>query len=115
MSLSTLSIIDYVLLVLLLLSSTAIGVIFGFIKSKRNSAKEFLLGKPSIRKYLALNLIRFEFGMALADGGMGVFPTAMSVMVSFLSAITLLGAPSEVYASGTMFMYSGEHAKLAHC
>ena len=49
--------------------------------------------------------------MASADGGMSVFPTAMSIMVSFISAITLLGTPSEVYASGTMFMYSGEYVK----
>ncbi|UJR32988.1 hypothetical protein I4U23_020450 [Adineta vaga] len=36
---------------------------------------------------------------------MGVFPTALSIMVSFLSAITLLGTPSEVYLFGTMYCY----------
>ena len=46
--------------------------------------------------------------MFVADGNMGVFPTAMSIMVSFISAITLLGTPTEVYMSGTMFMYSGK-------
>lgn len=40
----TLSAVDYVLLVLLLLASALIGVIFGVFKSKKNSAKEFLLG-----------------------------------------------------------------------
>ncbi|CAF3427508.1 unnamed protein product [Rotaria socialis] len=78
-----LSAVDYVILVVLLLASAVIGAIFGFVKSKKSSAKEFLL----------------------ADGGMGVIPTALSIMVSFLSAITLLGTPSEVYLFGTMYCY----------
>ncbi|CAF2576719.1 unnamed protein product [Rotaria sp. Silwood2] len=78
-----LSAVDYVLLVILLLASAVIGAIFGFVKSKKSSAKEFLL----------------------ADGGMAVLPTALSIMVSFLSAITLLGTPSEVYLFGTMYVY----------
>jgi hypothetical protein len=41
---ATLGVADYVLLVILLLGSAVIGVIFGFFKSKKNSAKEFLLG-----------------------------------------------------------------------
>ncbi|CAF3574624.1 unnamed protein product [Rotaria sp. Silwood1] len=83
MVLRTLSAVDYVLLILLLLSSAVIGAIFGFFKSKKSSAKEFMI----------------------ADGGMGVFPTALSIMVSFLSAITLLGTPSEIYMYGTMYCY----------
>ncbi|CAF4266580.1 unnamed protein product, partial [Adineta steineri] len=38
----TLSAVDYVILVILLLSSAVIGVIFGFYKSKKSSAAEFL-------------------------------------------------------------------------
>ena len=44
MPLRTLSIVDYVVLATLLLSSTAIGVIFGFVKRKNTSTKEYLLG-----------------------------------------------------------------------
>ncbi|CAF1354557.1 unnamed protein product [Adineta ricciae] len=83
MATRTLSAIDYVILVILLLLSSVIGIIFGFFKSKKSSAKEFLL----------------------ADGNMAVFPTALSISVSFLSAITLLGTPSEVYLFGTMYLY----------
>ncbi|CAF3770432.1 unnamed protein product [Rotaria sordida] len=43
MVLRTLSAVDYVLLIMLLLSSAVIGAIFGFFKSKKSSAKEFLL------------------------------------------------------------------------
>jgi hypothetical protein len=39
-----LSAVDYILLVIVLLSSSVIGVLFGFFKSKRSSAKEFLMG-----------------------------------------------------------------------
>ncbi|CAF4961674.1 unnamed protein product [Rotaria sp. Silwood1] len=38
-----LSAVDYVILVILLLSSAVIGAIFGFFKSNKNSAQEFLL------------------------------------------------------------------------
>jgi hypothetical protein len=44
MALRTLSAVDYVLLIILLLSSAVIGAGFGFFKSKKSSAKEFLLG-----------------------------------------------------------------------
>ncbi|CAF0997996.1 unnamed protein product [Rotaria sordida] len=38
---------------------------------------------------------------------MSAFPTALSIMVSFLSAVTLLGTPSEIYIYGTMYCYQG--------
>ncbi|CAF3681255.1 unnamed protein product [Adineta steineri] len=44
---------------------------------------------------------------------MRVFPTALSIMVSFLSAITILGTPSEVYMSGTMFWYQAAAWSIA--
>ncbi|CAF4765681.1 unnamed protein product, partial [Rotaria sp. Silwood1] len=43
MALRTLSAVDYILLIMLLLSSAVIGAVFGFFKSKKSSAKEFLL------------------------------------------------------------------------
>ena len=57
MALRTLSVVDYILLILLLLSSAVIGAIFGFCKSKKSSAKEFLLGTN-----ILVDLLRtFEF------------------------------------------------------
>ncbi|CAF3768945.1 unnamed protein product [Adineta steineri] len=52
-------------------------------KSKKSSAREYLL----------------------ANGEMGVIPTALSLTVSFVSAISVLGMPSEIYMHGTMFLY----------
>ena len=54
MAVTTLSAADYVILVILLLSSAVIGVIFGFFKSKKNSAKEFLLGSI-LKDFIILN------------------------------------------------------------
>lgn len=34
-----------------------------------------------------------------------MFPVALSLTVSFMSAITVLGTPSEVYLHGTMFWW----------
>ena len=36
-----------------------------------------------------------------ADGDMPLFPVAFSLMASFISSITLLGYPAEVYQYGT--------------
>jgi solute carrier family 5 (sodium-coupled monocarboxylate transporter), member 8/12 len=38
---------------------------------------------------------------------MGVIPISMSLIASFMSGITILGNPSEVYMHGTMFWLSG--------
>jgi hypothetical protein len=45
---------------------------------------------------------------SLANGKMDVIPTALSLTVSFLSAISLLGMPSEIYMHGTMFLYQSK-------
>ena len=39
----------------------------------------------------------------LADGQMKTLPVAISLLVSFLSAITLLGVPSEIYTYGAQY------------
>jgi hypothetical protein len=44
-----------------------------------------------------------------------VFPTALSIMVSFLSAVTLLGTPSEIYLYGTMYCYQGIENERCSC
>ena len=39
----------------------------------------------------------------LGGKSMGVFPMTMSLVASFMSAITLLGTPAEVYKNGTQY------------
>lgn len=77
------SLLDYVLFGLTLAISSGIGVFYAIWDRNKKSTNNFLL----------------------AGGNMSVFPVAMSLLVSFMSAITLLGAPAEVYNVNTMYMW----------
>ena len=73
--------VDYVIFGLMLLISALIGVFFGFFRRKKNTSQEILLGGRN----------------------MGVFPSSLSLLASFMSGITILGNPSEVYNYGEPF------------
>ncbi|KAI1292154.1 Sodium-coupled monocarboxylate transporter 1 [Halotydeus destructor] len=69
--------VDYGVFLLLLVVSGAIGAYYA-IWGKQKTAADFLLGNRSL----------------------GVFPVALSLFSSFVSAIALLGFPAEVYQYG---------------
>ncbi|RWS02291.1 sodium-coupled monocarboxylate transporter 1-like protein, partial [Dinothrombium tinctorium] len=72
---------DYCVFGFMLLVSAIIGVYYAFVDRKKNTTSEFLMGGRSI----------------------GVFPVSLSLVASFLSAITLLGTPVEIYSYGTSY------------
>lgn len=72
---------DYVVFSLTLLFSAAIGLYYAIVDRKKDSEKEFLL----------------------AGRSMSIFPVSLSLLSSFISAITLLGTPAEVYKYNTMY------------
>ncbi|KAJ8021821.1 Sodium-coupled monocarboxylate transporter 1 [Holothuria leucospilota] len=72
---------DYVILVGMLSVSAFIGIYHAFVGGGQKTADTFLL----------------------ADRNMNPFPVAVSLVASFISAITVLGTPAEVYVYGTMF------------
>ncbi|XP_076359006.1 sodium-coupled monocarboxylate transporter 1-like [Tachypleus tridentatus] len=72
---------DYVVFAGMLTVSASIGIYYACSGSKQSTTKEFLMG----------------------DRSMSVFPVSMSVLASFMSAITLLGTPAEVYQYGTQY------------
>lgn len=77
---------DYLVFSLMLLVSVGIGIYHGFIGGgKQKTAAEFLL----------------------ADGDMNPIPVAMSLTASFISAVTFLGTPGEVYIYGSFFIWFG--------
>uniref|UniRef100_A0A6A7FWQ0 Sodium-coupled monocarboxylate transporter 1-like n=2 Tax=Hirondellea gigas TaxID=1518452 RepID=A0A6A7FWQ0_9CRUS len=78
---------DYLVFSAMLLVSIAIGFYYGFVdKSGANDTTEDFL---------------------LAGKSMTTFPIAMSLIASFMSAITLLGTPSEVYQNGFVYYLIG--------
>ena len=75
---------DYLVFVMMLLLCIMIGIYFGFMKGhKSNSETEYLMGGRN----------------------MMVFPVALSLIASFISGITLLGLPTEVYSFGIQYVY----------
>lgn len=73
---------DYVVFAALFLVCASIGVFFAVKERKKKSSKEFLVG-----------------GRQMTCG-----PIAFSLTTSFMSAVTVLGTPSEVYRYGASFV-----------
>ena len=75
---------DYVVFAFMLLLSAAIGVFFAFTGGKQKTADEVLLGNRR----------------------MNILAVAMSLAVSFVSAISIIGIPVEIYVYDTMYSWS---------
>ncbi|XP_065280064.1 sodium-coupled monocarboxylate transporter 1-like [Dermacentor albipictus] len=73
---------DYCVLVAVLGLSSFIGVYFAWKDRRSTNNKEFLVGNRQLQ----------------------VFPVTMSMMASFLSAIAILGVPSESFIHGAQYM-----------
>ncbi|XP_050391445.1 sodium-coupled monocarboxylate transporter 2 [Patella vulgata] len=77
------SMVDYFIFGGTLLVSSVIGIYYAIKDRKKKSIKDFLL----------------------AGGEMHVVPVALSLLASFMSAITLLGTPAEIYNYTTMYLW----------
>ncbi|XP_054711298.1 putative sodium-dependent multivitamin transporter [Uloborus diversus] len=75
--------VDYIIFAVMLLVSAGIGVFFRFSGGKQKTTEEYLL----------------------AGKDMAILPVAFSLMASFLSAITVIGIPSEMYQFGIHMAY----------
>lgn len=74
---------DYLVFVSMLFLCILIGIYFGFMQRKPSTESEYLMGGRT----------------------MLVFPIALSLIASFISGITLLGLPTEVYSFGIQYVY----------
>lgn len=79
----TFSAADYVVFAATLLVSASIGLYYAIKDRKKTDEKEFLL----------------------AGRSMQTIPVSLSLLSSFISAITLLGTPAEVYTNNTMYWW----------
>ena len=79
------TVVDYVLFGLLLVISAGIGLFFAIKDRRHNDTKTFLM----------------------AGGNMNPIPVALSLLASFMAAITLLGTPAEMYNYTTMYYWIG--------
>ncbi|XP_078583618.1 sodium-coupled monocarboxylate transporter 1-like isoform X1 [Branchiostoma floridae x Branchiostoma japonicum] len=75
------SIPDYVVFAIMLAICTGIGIYYACAGGGQRTTRQFLL----------------------ADRQMQILPVAMSLLASFMSAITVLGTPAETYVYGTMY------------
>ncbi|XP_069696485.1 sodium-coupled monocarboxylate transporter 1-like isoform X3 [Periplaneta americana] len=82
LSLRRFGFVDYIVFVFMLLICAVIGVYYGFCAGKVTAA-EYLMGGRNMQ----------------------TFPVAMSLIASFISGITLLGTPTEIYLYGTQYLY----------
>ncbi|XP_026731489.1 sodium-coupled monocarboxylate transporter 2-like [Trichoplusia ni] len=74
---------DYILFVFMLTICGGIGVYFGFVK-KQSSTQDYLMGGRNMK----------------------VLPVCFSLVASFISGISLLGTPTELYIYGTSYVFA---------
>ncbi|XP_046559453.1 sodium-coupled monocarboxylate transporter 1-like isoform X2 [Haliotis rubra] len=74
-------VVDYVVFALMLLVSAGIGVFYACWGNRQKTTGEFLMGGRDMK----------------------TVPVAISILVSFMSAILILGTPAEMYREGTQY------------
>ncbi|NWR45632.1 SC5A8 protein, partial [Regulus satrapa] len=72
---------DYVVFAAMLLISAVIGIYYAFVGGGQKTSKDFLM----------------------AGRSMSALPVALSLTASFMSAVTVLGTPAEIYRYGAIF------------
>lgn len=99
---------DYLVFVCMLLLCIFIGIYFGFFEKKNSTESEYLVGDRNMKIFpIALSLVArwgllvFEFVRRWCRE----IETILLCMRSFVSGITLLGLPTEVYSYGIQYVY----------
>lgn len=73
---------DYIVFAVMLIACGFVGIYFGFVK-KSSGEDEYLVGGRNMK----------------------MFPVSLSLIASFISGISLLGTPTEIYVHGTSYLF----------
>ncbi|NXD26619.1 SC5A8 protein, partial [Spelaeornis formosus] len=85
---------DYVVFAAMLLISAIIGIYYAFVGGGQKTSKDFLM----------------------AGRSMSALPVALSLTASFMSAVTVLGTPAEIYRYGAIFcIFAFTYALVVLC
>ena len=81
----TFHVVDYVVFTAMLLASAGIGIFYALSGGRQKTTGEFFMGNRKLK----------------------TLPVATSLLVSFLSALGLLGTPAETYFHGSQYLMHG--------
>lgn len=90
--------VDYIVFALMLILSTGTGVYYGYYKRREVSVQQ-----QSSSGVLKVKKFRTMSEYLLGSRNLSTFPVAMSLVASYISGVTILGTPSEIYNYGTQY------------
>lgn len=96
--------VDYMVFGTMLVFSTSIGIYFGYFskssKSKEpNDDDEFNSNEKKAADFGSKSMMEYLLGSRKLKS----FPVAMSLVASYISGVTVLGTPAEIYNFGTQY------------
>ncbi|XP_053690514.1 sodium-coupled monocarboxylate transporter 1-like isoform X2 [Sabethes cyaneus] len=109
------SVLDYGVFAAMLILSAGCGIYFGFFQRNRNQTPESSddespgPGRSSVSGHSSQSKRTTTFGSSTMDEyllgsrKLKTFPVAMSLVAGYISGVTILGTPAEIYNFGTQY------------
>lgn len=95
--------VDYLVFAAMLVFSTSIGIYFGYFnkskKSKSSVDEDYCHDQKKAADFGSKSMMEYLLGSRKLKS----FPVAMSLVASYISGVTVLGTPAEIYAFGTQY------------
>jgi solute carrier family 5 (sodium-coupled monocarboxylate transporter), member 8/12 len=95
--------IDYLVFGSMLLFSTSIGIYFGYFNKPKSTTKKNEEEEHDQQKKMTDFGSKSMMEYLLGSRKLKSFPVAMSLVASYISGVTVLGTPAEIYNYGTQY------------